>query len=98
MWAIVQFFCSYVTLPLYALVTQMGTTMRPTIFNERFAKALRNWHHTAKQHIKQNRRSGTVTPATSAPGTPSHTISPVHLLRGHRGGESDGMPAPPRSS
>uniref|UniRef100_A0A6N2N7Y1 MLO-like protein n=1 Tax=Salix viminalis TaxID=40686 RepID=A0A6N2N7Y1_SALVM len=77
MWAIVQFFCSYVTLPLYALVTQMGTTMRPTIFNERFAKALRNWHHTAKQHIKQNRRSGTVTPATSAPGTPSHTISPA---------------------
>ncbi|KAG5253183.1 MLO protein [Salix suchowensis] len=98
MWAIVQFFCSYVTLPLYALVTQMGTTMRPTIFNERFAKALRNWHHTAKQHIKQNRQSGTVTPATSAPGTPSRTISPVHLLRGHRGGESDGMPAPPRSS
>ncbi|KAB5519833.1 hypothetical protein DKX38_024152 [Salix brachista] len=98
MWAIVQFFCSYVTLPLYALVTQMGTTMRPTIFNERFAKALRNWHHTAKQHIKQNRQSGTVTPATSAPGTPSHAISPVHLLRGHRGGESDGMPAPPRSS
>ncbi|KAF9665020.1 hypothetical protein SADUNF_Sadunf16G0078700 [Salix dunnii] len=97
MWAIVQFFCSYVTLPLYALVTQMGTTMRPTIFNERFAKALRNWHHTAKQHIKQNRQAGTVTPATSAPGTPSHTVSPVHLLRDHRG-ESDGMQASPRSS
>ncbi|KAJ6425480.1 hypothetical protein OIU84_026120 [Salix udensis] len=48
------------------LILKMGTTMRPTIFNERFAKALRNWHHTAKQHIKQNRRSGTVTPATSA--------------------------------
>lgn len=96
MWAIVQFFCSYVTLPLYALVTQMGTTMRPTIFNERLAKALRNWHHTAKQHVKQNRHSGTVTPATSAPGTPSHTISPVHPLHDYRG-ESGGIQASLRS-
>ncbi|KAG6744095.1 hypothetical protein POTOM_052804 [Populus tomentosa] len=96
MWAIIQFFCSYVTLPLYALVTQMGTTMRPTIFNERLAKALRNWHQTAKQHVKQNRHSGTVTPATSAPGTPSHTISPVHPLHDYRG-ESDGMQASLRS-
>jgi len=74
----------------------MGTTMRPTIFNERLAKALRTWHHTAKQHVKQNRHSGTVTPTTSAPGTPSHTISPVHPLHDYRG-ESDGIQASLRS-
>ncbi|KAJ0940905.1 hypothetical protein HanRHA438_Chr02g0088681 [Helianthus annuus] len=26
--------CSYVTLPLYALVTQMGSTMKPAVFNK----------------------------------------------------------------
>ncbi|KAL2332054.1 hypothetical protein Fmac_019635 [Flemingia macrophylla] len=45
----------YVTLPSYALVTQMGSTMKPTIFNKRVARALRNWHLTAKKQVKQNR-------------------------------------------
>ncbi|CAK7343000.1 unnamed protein product [Dovyalis caffra] len=97
MGVVIQFLCSYVTLPLYALVTQMGSTMRPTIFNERLAKGLRNWHHTARKHIKQNRHSGTVTPTTSAPGTPRHAMSPVHLLRNNRG-EPDGIQASSRKS
>ncbi|XP_048324386.2 MLO-like protein 6 isoform X1 [Ziziphus jujuba] len=82
MGVLIQILCSYVTLPLYALVTQMGSTMKPTIFNERVAAALRNWHHTAKKHIKQNR--GSVTPMSSRPATPSHHMSPVHLLRHYR--------------
>ncbi|KAK7404691.1 hypothetical protein VNO78_05647 [Psophocarpus tetragonolobus] len=77
MGALIQILCSYVTLPLYALVTQMGSTMKPTIFNERVAGALRNWHQTAKKHIKQNRvgpltLSGT--PTSSRPTTPSHPL------------------------
>ncbi|XP_027929725.1 MLO-like protein 6 isoform X1 [Vigna unguiculata] len=77
----VQFLCSYVTLPLYALVTQMGSTMKSTIFNERVAMALRNWHHGAKKHVKQqNRRSQTQTPL-SGPTTPDHSVSQAHLLR-----------------
>ncbi|KOM44209.1 hypothetical protein LR48_Vigan05g181400 [Vigna angularis] len=77
----VQFLCSYVTLPLYALVTQMGSTMKPTIFNERVAMALRNWHHAAKKHVKQqNRRSQSQTPL-SGPTTPDHSVSQAHLLR-----------------
>ena len=55
MGVIIQILCSYVTLPLYALVLQMGSTMKPTIFNERVAMALRNWHHTAKKNIKHNK-------------------------------------------
>lgn len=61
----------------------MGSTMKPTIFNERIANALRRWHQSAKKHIKQNRHSGSVTP-TSAPDTPSHAMSPVHLLRNYK--------------
>ncbi|KAK7324953.1 hypothetical protein VNO77_28932 [Canavalia gladiata] len=80
----VQFLCSYVTLPLYALVTQMGSTTKLTIFNERVAIALRNWHNTAKNHIKQNRRLRLQTPLSSRPTTPAHSISPVHLLRYYR--------------
>ncbi|XWS59699.1 hypothetical protein CRYUN_Cryun08bG0144200 [Craigia yunnanensis] len=94
---LIQILCSYVTLPLYALVTQMGSTMKPTIFNERVANALRNWHQSAKKHIKYNRHSGTTTPLSSRPDTPSHGLSPLHLLHNHRG-ELDNSQASPRRS
>ncbi|KAL6199973.1 hypothetical protein ACLB2K_029755 [Fragaria x ananassa] len=73
----------------------MGSTMKPTIFNERVATALRNWHHTAKKHIKQNK--GSVTPMSSRPGTPSHHASPIHLLRHYRS-EVDSFHTSPRRS
>ncbi|TKY67248.1 MLO protein 6 [Spatholobus suberectus] len=100
MGVLIQILCSYVTLPLYALVTQMGSTMKPTIFNERVAGALRNWHQTAKKHIRQNRvgpLSLSGTPASSRPTTPSHHMSPLHLLRYYRS-EIDSFPASPRRS
>ncbi|KAE8723443.1 MLO-like protein 6 [Hibiscus syriacus] len=83
---IIQFLCSYVTLPLYALVTQMGTNMRSTIFNERVAAALKNWHQTAKKHTKQSNKqshSQSMTPYSSRPATPTHGMSPVHLLHNY---------------
>ncbi|KAI3474006.1 hypothetical protein Pfo_028794 [Paulownia fortunei] len=80
MGVLVQILCSYVTLPLYALVTQMGSNMKPTIFNERVAKALRTWHQTARKQIKKNHQLGSVTPMSSRPSTPLHGSSPVHLL------------------
>lgn len=84
MGVLIQILCSYVTLPLYALVTQMGSNMKPTIFNERVAIALRKWHHQARRHIKENRRSGSVTPLSSRPATPMHGLSPAHLLRHYK--------------
>ncbi|KAI4334425.1 hypothetical protein L6164_019122 [Bauhinia variegata] len=89
---LIQILCSYVTLPLYALVTQMGSTMKPTIFNERVAAALRNWHHSARKRIKHSRGSGShsvtplssLTPMSSRPGTPTHHLSPLHLLSFYR--------------
>ncbi|XP_076918431.1 MLO-like protein 6 [Bidens hawaiensis] len=78
MGALIQILCSYVTLPLYALVTQMGSTMKPTIFNDRVASALRKWSHTARKRIKENKKSGRVTPSSG------HSLSPVHLLSHYR--------------
>ncbi|BAT91945.1 hypothetical protein VIGAN_07059000 [Vigna angularis var. angularis] len=77
----VQFLCSYVTLPLYALVTQMGSTMKATIFNERVAMALRNWHHTAKKNIKEKRGLRSQSPLSTRPSTPKHPKSKANLLR-----------------
>ncbi|KAK6244747.1 hypothetical protein QUC31_011156 [Theobroma cacao] len=94
---LIQILCSYVTLPLYALVTQMGSTMKPTIFNERIANALRNWHQEAKKHIEHNQHSGTMTPFSSRSDTPSRGVTPLHLLHNHRG-EADSSQTSPRGS
>nr|AVR48473.1 MLO1 [Lens ervoides] len=95
---LIQILCSYVTLPLYALVTQMGSTMKPTIFNGRVATALKNWHHTAKKQVKQSKHSNNTTPNSSQPSTPTHTMSPVHLLHRHTAGNSDSPQTSPKKS
>ncbi|KAH0909706.1 hypothetical protein HID58_033027 [Brassica napus] len=59
----------------------MGSKMKPTVFNERVATALKSWHHTAKKQIKHGRTSGSTTPFSSRPSTPTHGSSPIHLLR-----------------
>ncbi|KAK9068655.1 hypothetical protein SSX86_012770 [Deinandra increscens subsp. villosa] len=94
---VVQILCSYVTLPLYALVTQMGSTMKPTVFNDTVATALKSWHQTAKKQIKINKKSGQVSPVSSRPGTPSYGMSPVHLLRNYRN-DNDSLQISPRNS
>ncbi|CAL0333403.1 unnamed protein product [Lupinus luteus] len=98
MGVVVQILCSYVTLPLYALVTQMGTTMKHTVFNDRVATALKSWHHEAKKHVKESKHaSASVTPFSSRPATPTHGLSPVHLLYRHHG-RSDSTQTSPRTS
>ncbi|GAB4840873.1 hypothetical protein Ancab_021633 [Ancistrocladus abbreviatus] len=83
---LIQILCSYVTLPLYALVTQMGSSMKPAIFNERVATALKRWHETAKKNIKHrninNSKLHSVTsmlssrPSTASSHHPSPSRSP----------------------
>ncbi|KAG7569724.1 Mlo-related protein [Arabidopsis thaliana x Arabidopsis arenosa] len=103
MGVLIQVLCSYITLPLYALVTQMGTSMRPTIFNDRVANALKKWHHTAKKQTKHG-HSGSNTPHSSRPTTPTHGMSPVHLLHNYNNRSLDqqtsftASPSPPRFS
>ncbi|CAJ2642193.1 unnamed protein product [Trifolium pratense] len=50
----VQLLCGYVTLPLYALVTQMGSSMKKEIFSERVALGLKNWRKKAKGSVSKN--------------------------------------------
>ncbi|KAK3030885.1 hypothetical protein RJ639_037235 [Escallonia herrerae] len=46
--AFVQVFCSYSTLPLYAIVTQMGSTFKKAIFEEHIQEGLVGWAQKAR--------------------------------------------------
>ncbi|CAK7355510.1 unnamed protein product [Dovyalis caffra] len=70
--------CSYITLPLYALVTQMGSRMKKSVFDEQTSKALKKWHMTVKKrHAKggktPTRTLGSVSPSVSTVSS-SHTL------------------------
>lgn len=66
--------CSYITLPLYALITQMGSSMKKSIFDEQTAKALKNWRMAVKK--KHGGRSPTRSLGDSSP-TPSMASTSV---------------------
>ncbi|PUZ58986.1 hypothetical protein GQ55_4G005400 [Panicum hallii var. hallii] len=55
---VVQVLCSYVTLPLYALVSQMGSTMKQSIFDEQTSKALKNWRAGVKKKAPTSSKHG----------------------------------------
>lgn len=50
----IQLLCSYSTLPLYALVTQMGTHFKKSIFDEHFQAKMVGWAQNAKKKIATN--------------------------------------------
>lgn len=61
---------------------QMGSKMKPTIFNERVATALRKWHQTARKNLRENRKSGSITPlSTSRPTTPKNSFAQIYRLQ-----------------
>ncbi|MQM03798.1 hypothetical protein Taro_036591, partial [Colocasia esculenta] len=60
---LVHLLCGYVTLPLYALVTQMGSSMNTAVFTEGVARGLKNWHKTAKQKTTR-KLSDSASPST----------------------------------
>ncbi|KAH9710503.1 MLO-like protein 8 [Citrus sinensis] len=65
---------SYITLPLYALVTQMGSQMKKSIFDEQTSKALKRWHMAVKKRKKRG-KSSTRTLGESASPSPSTVYS-----------------------
>ncbi|KAL5778392.1 hypothetical protein ACOSP7_011318 [Xanthoceras sorbifolium] len=93
-----QIICSYITFPLYALVTQMGSHMKKAIFEEQTAKAIKRWQKSAKQRGRLKKAAagadnngidgGSSSPAAgyymSGETTPSHGSSPLHLLHSHK--------------
>ncbi|TVU48521.1 hypothetical protein EJB05_08159, partial [Eragrostis curvula] len=93
---LLQVLCSYITFPLYALVAQMGSNMKKTIFEEQTAKALMKWRKTAKEKARQREAgfdglmSGDTTPSRAT--SPSN--SPVHLLHKYMGRSEEPQSAP----
>ncbi|KAK9070185.1 hypothetical protein SSX86_010585 [Deinandra increscens subsp. villosa] len=67
--------CSYITLPLYALLSQMGSSLKKSIFDEQTAKALKQWRMAVKK--KHGGRGG----RSPGPSTGnSLSASPVHSM------------------
>ncbi|KAM0942157.1 hypothetical protein DsansV1_C15g0135301 [Dioscorea sansibarensis] len=68
----VQFLCSYITLPLYALVSQMGSHMKKSIFDEQTSKALMKW----RQAVKKKQGKGPNKSPSDSPSTSPREGSP----------------------
>ncbi|KAB1218200.1 MLO-like protein 1 [Morella rubra] len=75
----VQFVCSYSTLPLYAIVTQMGTSFKKAIFEEHIQEGLVGWARAAKKGGKGLRKAangstahGSTAHGSTAPGSSAH--------------------------
>ncbi|XP_057984178.1 MLO-like protein 3 isoform X2 [Malania oleifera] len=49
----VQVLCSYITLPLYALVTQMGSRIKGKVLEEKMAKIMKQWHAEVRDKRKK---------------------------------------------
>ena len=65
--------------------------MRSTVFNDKVAVALRDWHDTARKHTRHGHSDG-VSPQSSRPSTPSNGMSPVHLLQSYDNNTPDMSP------
>jgi len=78
----------------------MGSTLKPTIFNDRVAAALKKWHHTSKKHLKHSQHSEAKKsiPFSSTLSSPIFGMSPIHLLHRHPVGRSDSAQTSPRTS
>ncbi|KAL8251544.1 hypothetical protein R6Q59_035237 [Mikania micrantha] len=67
--------CSYITLPLYALLSQMGSNMKQSIFDEQTAMALKKWRMGVK---KKHGGKGGKSPTQSVGNSPN--ASPIHPM------------------
>ncbi|KAL9268956.1 MLO-like protein [Drosera capensis] len=62
---IIRLVVGYITLPLYALVSQMGSTMKKAVFNEQTSSALMRWTKSAKKKKRAKKIAKQATPVTS---------------------------------
>ncbi|CAA7050557.1 unnamed protein product [Microthlaspi erraticum] len=69
---LVQLLCSYSTLPLYALVTQMGSSFKGAIFNDQMQNQIVEWAKSAKKGVKK----GSVHAGTSHDDSPTTLATP----------------------
>ncbi|XP_030940496.1 MLO-like protein 1 isoform X1 [Quercus lobata] len=78
----IQFICSYSTLPLYVIVTQMGSSYKKAIFEEHIHEGLVGWARMAKKNKglrkASNGSSTTTTTTTTTPGSTTHASSQMN--------------------
>ncbi|KAF8405062.1 hypothetical protein HHK36_009959 [Tetracentron sinense] len=63
---IFQFWCSFITFPLYVIITQMGSRFKKSVVSENVRKSLHGWHRRAK---KSRQNNSTVALATATTNT-----------------------------
>ncbi|KAK4757690.1 hypothetical protein SAY87_018991 [Trapa incisa] len=76
----VQVMCSYITLPLYALVTQMGSQLKSRALEEQIADIIKQWHAEVRERRKMQglgRSQVSQTPRTSFSPRPSLSTSSI---------------------
>ncbi|XP_021842834.2 MLO-like protein 1 [Spinacia oleracea] len=68
---IIQVLCSYSTLPLYAIVTQMGSNFKKAIFDEHVQANILGWRDKAKKKkgLKGSANGGSTTGGTPTEGS-----------------------------
>ncbi|XP_059646900.1 MLO-like protein 3 [Cornus florida] len=87
----VQVLCSYITLPLYALVTQMGSQFKSKALEEQIAKIIKQWHAEVRDKRRRQEQSFQSTPRTSLSAEWSLRNSPIDYSSHHRP-MNNGMP------
>ncbi|GAV78097.1 Mlo domain-containing protein [Cephalotus follicularis] len=82
----VQVMCSYITLPLYALVTQMGSNFKSAILEEQTVNAIKQWHNDVRQKKKKQdtSQSSRITASNVLGSYSSRTISSPDISTHHR--------------
>ncbi|OMO76330.1 Mlo-related protein [Corchorus capsularis] len=78
---LVQILCGYVTLPLYALVTQMGTSMKKAVFPESVVEGLNRWQANARRNVARNTLTGRLSVDTSVGSSPSFSLDASYSVK-----------------
>ncbi|KAJ8440378.1 hypothetical protein Cgig2_012814 [Carnegiea gigantea] len=76
---IIQVLCSYSTLPLYAIVTQMGSTFKKAIFDEHVQAGILGWREKVK---RKKAMRGSTNGSTQPGSTTSPTEGSVSIQLG----------------
>ncbi|XVE88118.1 hypothetical protein DITRI_Ditri19aG0042400 [Diplodiscus trichospermus] len=95
MCVLVQILCGYVTLPLYALVTQMGTSMKKAVFPESVVEGLNRWRANARKNVALRNNITSTPPSLDASldasldTSPSFRIDPSYSVKFDQPSNSD---------
>ncbi|VAH82934.1 unnamed protein product [Triticum turgidum subsp. durum] len=66
---VIQLLCSYSTLPLYAIVTQMGTFFKKEIFDEHIQQGLVGWAQKARMRTELSKDAAAAGPTRHGPSS-----------------------------